>query len=467
MRGRSAEVISRRDALLGPAAVAAGAAACAASSAVGAAAMGDSRATVRPPDLSFLMSEPLVNADRLRYFLREADLDAVIVAHPTNVFYLTNHWPQLDRMGWTGSAIAVFPADPRRPVALVMHAFLYYYTHSPESAFTERLVFPYTQPAGPVTPGAEPDAAPGRTMRIRDRELMSARDIQRAAALERARPTSADASWALAKALAELRLGKSRIGIDDPALIETLGARGFSGQTRPAENILRRTRLAKSATELRLMRVAAQNNVDAAMAAARQARSLGSTRLLRAQFYAEAARRGNLGVFMVINGTSTEVLDEPITDGMALSIDCVSTCRFYHGDFARTIFVGEPNPAVTRAAAAIATAWGDIRSRLRAGMRFGEIPRLGRASLERQGVDLNVSFTPHSVGLFHTDHPEPSLLTARAPDELVLEENTVLSVDCPVLESGLGGTLHLEDLMLIRRDGSEPIHDVPHEVIVV
>jgi Xaa-Pro aminopeptidase len=50
---------------------------------------------------------------------------------------------------------------------------------------------------------------------------------------------------------------------------------------------------------------------------------------------------------------------------------------------------------------------------------------------------------------------------------LVLEEGTVFSVDCPVLESGLGGTIHLEDLMLIRRDGAEPQHTIPESVIVV
>jgi len=454
--------VTRRDALLG--ATALGGAALSAD--LGAAA----RVEPSPPDLAFLKNQPLVNADRLRFFMREAGLDAVVVARPANVFYLSNHWPQLDRMGWTGAAIAVYPADPKRPIALVMHAFLYYYTHSPESLFTDRLVFPYTQP-GALPPGAradqEPPAAPGRSMRVQDESRMSDRDRQRAAALATARPTSADASWALAKALRELGLQHSVVGIDDPELEVTLRTRGFSAAIRPGENVLRRTRMAKSEVEIRLMRLAAQNNMTAAMAAASQARELGSTRLLRSKFFSEAALRGNLGVFMVVNGTSTEVLDEPIREGMALSIDCVSTCRFYHGDFARTIFVGEPAAPVQRAAKAIATAWGDIRSQLRAGLRFADIPRLGRESLKKQGVDLNVSFTPHSVGLFHTDHPQPSLLMPRTPEELVLEENMILSVDCPVMESGLGGTLHLEDLMLIRKDGAEAIHDVATSVVVV
>lgn len=423
------------------------------------------------PDLGFLQTAPLMNPERARFFMRREGIDGLVAAFPANVFYLTNHWPQLDRMGFTGSAVAIFPADPLRPVALVMHAFLYYYTHAPESSFEGRLVFPYTQPTDPEAPppedGSEPPAAPARSMRVNEPSLLSEREKHRRRALASAEPASAGVSWAIAKALKSLGLDAARLGIDDPALVPPIRARGLEAEVVPAENTLRRIRLAKSEVEIRLMRLAARQNLDAAMAAAAQARELGSTRRLRAQFFAEAAKRGNLGVFMVIDGSSSEVIDEPIREGMSLSIDCVSTCRHYHGDFARTIFVGEPLPSMKRATTAIATAWRDIQERLRPGLRFGDIPRIGRESLRKQGVNLSVSFRPHSVGLFHTDHPQPSLLEPRKPEELVLEENMILSVDCPVFEAGLGGTAHLEDLMLIRKRGAEPIHDVPQSVIVV
>ncbi len=436
-------------------------------------AAGDGRSAppVGPPDLGFLRDTPLVDAERLRFFMRDAGLDALVVVKPANVFYLTSHWPQLDRMGFEASSIAVFPADPARPLALVMHAFLYYYTHSPETLLTDRLVFPYTQPVDPAgaapADGTGPEAAPARTMRVQDPELVSARDGHRARMLALAQPVSADASWALARALRALGLADSRLGIDSADLAPALGLRGIAARTAPGEDVLRRARLAKSPAEIRLMRLAAKANVESALAAASRARELGSSRPLRAEFYAEAARRGSLGHFMVISGTSTEVLDEPLLDGTSVSIDCVSTCRFYHGDFGRTIFVGEPREPVKRAARAIAIAWDEIRAQLRAGLRFADIPRIGREALKKQGADLSVSFTPHSVGLFHTDQPQPSLLGPRVPEALVLEENMILSVDCPVFESGLGGTLHLEDLMLIRKDGAEPIHEVPPPVIVV
>ena len=421
-------------------------------------------------DLSHLRREPLVNADRARHFMRAEGLDALVVAKPANVFYLTNHWPQLDRMGFEGSAIAIFPRDPKRPVALVMHAFLYYYTHSPESDFREREVFLYTQPVAspPGSPEAEPSAGASlRLMPVVEEELVSAREWHRRSMVSDLRPPSADASWALASALRALGLTDATLGIDTATLADDIRRRGIGAEIREAENTLRRVRLVKSSVEVALMRSAAEQNAAAAMAAARRVREFGSTRQLRATFFAEAAMRGNIGHFMIIDGSSSEVLDEPIHDGMALSIDCVSTFRHYHGDFGRTIFVGEPNARMRGICNAIALAWQDIQEALRPGLRFADIPQLGRESLRKQGMSLNVGFTPHSVGLFHTDHPQPSLVGPRVPEALVLEENMILSVDCPVFEAGLGGTAHLEDLMLITAEGAEPIHAVPEPVIVV
>ena len=419
------------------------------------------------PDLSFLRRERLMNEDRARYFMDQAGVDALIVSWPKNVFYLTNHWPQLDRMGFTDSAMAIFPKDPSRPLAVIMHAFLYYYTHSPESEFHDRLIQPYTAPAGPADGDSEPPAVPARTRVERGVTPITPRNQRRKEMLAKAEPPSADMSWALAKVVKELKLEGKRIGIDNPRIEEVAARRGLQATFVEGENLIRRIRLAKTPTEIKLMRMGAQNNVDAAMVTAAMARELGSASALRARFFAEAELRGNKGVFMVVNGTSSEVMDEPLVDGMAFSIDCVSHCRRYHGDFARTIFVGEPHKHMQRVTTGIANTWQEIRERLRPGMRFVDIPPIGKASLKKQGLELNVSFNPHSVGLAHTDHPMPSLFDGRSVEGLVLEENMVLSVDCPPIDSGIGGTAHLEDLMLITKHGAEPIHDVPPGVIVV
>lgn len=423
-----------------------------------------------PPDLSFLRDSPLMNGERARFFMEQEGIDALVVAQPVNVFYVTNHWPQLARMGYTHSMFGVFCRDPGRPIALISNAFGYYYSHSDEAAFADRIVFTYTQadPEADAEAGADdPPAASPVMLRIVDEALVTPRERRRRESLGRTRGNSATAAGALVKALRELRLEKASLGVDDAAIEPMLRARGIAARFIPADDTLRRIRLAKSPMELRLMRLAAQQNVDAAFAAARSAREAGTTRILRSRFFAEAALRGNTGLFMVIDGSSSEVMDWPLRDGMAVSIDCVSTCRYYHGDFARTIFVGEPRAPIRRATAAIAIAWDDVREKLRAGLKFSDIPRLGHESLRKQGVDLTVSFRPHSVGLFHTDHPRNDLSQGRVSPDIVLEENMILSVDCPVLDTGLGGTAHLEDLMLIRKDGAEPLHGIGERVIVV
>jgi Xaa-Pro aminopeptidase len=68
-------------------------------------------------------------------------------------------------------------------------------------------------------------------------------------------------------------LDTARIGIDDPELVGTLRLRRVGGEIRAAENVLRRARLAKSATDIQLTRLAAQQNVNAALVAARSVRS--------------------------------------------------------------------------------------------------------------------------------------------------------------------------------------------------
>jgi Xaa-Pro aminopeptidase len=100
-----------------------------------------------------------------------------------------------------------------------------------------------------------------------------------------------------------------------------------------------------------------------------------------------------------------------------------------------------------------------VRDALRPGLRFSEITALGRETLRKAGHDFRVAFGPHSVGLYHTD--------AAGLGDIVLEPGMVISVDCPVMQTGLGGSAHLEDLSLITATGSEPIHPVSGPVVQV
>ncbi len=120
------------------------------------------------------------------------------------------------------------------------------------------------------------------------------------------------------------------------------------------------------------------------------------------------------------------------------------------------------------AADAIALGWDAVREFLKPGVRYSEIRAHGRAAIKKAGFDHLVAVTPHSVGLCHTDEPGrdgPGAYWVK--DDLVLEENMVISVDMPVLHSGMGGTSHLEDLTLITKDGNVQINDIGDRTIQI
>jgi Xaa-Pro aminopeptidase len=213
------------------------------------------------------------------------------------------------------------------------------------------------------------------------------------------------------------------------------------------------------------MRTASANNVAAALATGQAVREAGSLRRMRERFYSEAALRGTTGVFMVVDGVIGEAIDRKLENGQALLIDCVSQFAGYHGDYARTVFIGEPRAPMLRVTQALETGWEDVRQSLKPGVTFSQIHDRGVGTLKKFGYDYTVSFGAHMVGLYHTDQPQRAMDGSR--EDLTLEEGMIISVDCPLLDTGLGGTAHLEDLTLITANGSVPIHETGHHTLIV
>ena len=173
------------------------------------------------PDLGFLRNEPLVHAERAFAVMTEEKIDAFVVTQPANVFYLGNHWPNLDRMGFRHSVFVIYPRDPQRPVALVMSGFLHYYRYADDVELPNRIVFPYTMPE------ADGSATPTRMHRVLDESLLSEREIHRRKTSASAEAPSPSADVALQRALQHLGLTRARIAIDDPAIDRLLQKRDF------------------------------------------------------------------------------------------------------------------------------------------------------------------------------------------------------------------------------------------------
>ncbi|MXZ29114.1 MAG: M24 family metallopeptidase [Gammaproteobacteria bacterium] len=423
---------------------------------------------------SLLQGGPLFNRERAEKVLKEESLAGLIVAEPLNVFHLTGYWPQLGKMGFAAPSMALLSADPKKPVALVMPQFLHYYVYADAhfSGDVEPWLYTHRAVSGTAIEGDYDESATGALHVYRDKGdvPMGELELHRRAAVEavtQRHGVSAEREFTMVKAARALDMTGGRIGVDHMAIMAMLESSPLSAVAVPADNTLRKIRLVKSPREIELMRLAAQANAEAALAAVGTVREGATTQELRAAFFSEAAARGNAGVFMAIDRMITEVADFEFSDGAAFFVDCVSSGWHYHGDFARTIFLGEPAAAMRDATRAMHIGWEAIRERLRPGLRYSEIPPIGQKAVRTAGLDFDIPFSPHSVGLTHTDEPGQHGRPYWVKDDLTLEPGMILSVDCPVLNTGMGGSAHMEDLSLITADGAEPIHTITDPVIIV
>ena len=421
---------------------------------------------------------PLMNLEQAYRVMEEERLDGLVLAEPINVFHLTGHWGSLAKMGYPAPAYALLSRDQSQTPGLVMSQFIYYYTYSDGhfdfplqtylfTGWSRRLQDNQEMAA---TPGDEPPA--NAPYIFEDKGQVELRDIElhRRGTLNAAlseQKLSADARWALVNAVKGMGLDRGRIGVDHLVINAIFETAGLDANPVYADRALRRIRAIKSPREIELMTFSAQANAEAALAAARAARAGATYQELRAAFFSEAARRGNLGVFMQVDTIGAETGDGEFREGQAFQIDCVSHGFHYHGDYGRTVFLGEPAPSMKYATDAIALGWDAIMEALRPGLRYSEIRPIGMEALRKAGYDLDVAFTPHSVGLMHTDDPGRADSPFYVKEDVVLAENMIISVDCPVRNVGMGGSAHLEDLTLITADGGVQINDTGDRVIIV
>jgi Xaa-Pro aminopeptidase len=411
-----------------------------------------------------------MNFARAYEVMARFDLDGLVLADPLNVFHATGYWPQIanTKAGYPPTTFVLLSRDARQAPGFVTSRFIYYYTYA-DGGFSQDLqVYTYLESAnsggdaiidqvGPEF--ADLGASPLSSLETRRRAKMDAACAARA--------SSVDAGGALVRAMRDMGLWSGRIAFDHPLIAAVCANRDHPGELVPADNYLRWIRIVKSPLEIELMRRASAANVQAVNAVGDSVRAGASTRDLRAIFASESALRGNQAVFMTVDRASSTLSDETIVDGQTLFIDGVGHNNHYHGDYARTIFVGDPTAEARQAADAAILGWSEIRERLRPGLKYSELSAIGVNAVKASGSKFTVGFGPHSVGLMHTDEPGDDRGGFYGKLDLTLCENMIISVDCPVMNTGYGGSAHLEDLMLITADGAVPIHEVGPPVITV
>lgn len=418
--------------------------------------------SVPPPILG-----PRMNFEQADKVMAELGLDAIVLGSSKNVYHATGLDLTTTKMGHSPAVYALVTRNRDQQLSLIAPTFLYYYTIAMDHRHSDFPAYLYAAP-GEEAEDAElgiddlplyPDLEHEPLDFIETTRLSI---VERAVRAEAARP---HLKHALANALKDLGVVHGRIAADMLPVIRNVTEVAEKATVVSADDALRRIRPVKSDVEIRLMRYAAQANAEAALQAASTVRAGANVRELRATFFAAAAARGMRGVFMVIDRVSSPTYAATLREGQCFSIDCVSEYMGYHGDFARAIYVGEPSKRMQKVSELTGRSWDHVRENIKPGVKFSEVRRMGQEALRKMGADFSISFSPHSVGLYHTDHVGPGGSPPR--EDIVLEPRMVLSVDCPMGATGMGGSSHLEDLMLITEDGAEPINTVGTNVVRV
>jgi Xaa-Pro dipeptidase len=403
----------------------------------------------------------LVNKPRAYQVMEQAGVDGLVALNPVNVFYLANYLGYKVAQMYSFPAFAVLPRDPdETPFLITSHVDLWNIANS-EREYPELMPYSFatnwqeyldqgnwaTPPAaGPATPWpVDPD-----NYVPREAEWLAVQDHYNGL-------MSASSEYALARALKESGLAKGTLAVDDWRIAKVLDRVGLDTVTCvEGDNIFRRIRQIKSDVEIGHMRTAARANRAAAEAMFKRI-DKGATRAdIDRMFMEEAAARGAKATWIAAGGVGG-LPDGEVVEGRPLLMDAVSQINLYHGDFGRTFVLGEPSKKLGQRAALMRTAWDEAFAALKPDRTYSDIRAVAQDAMKKTGLPMfGIGASPHSVGLQHTDEPFVDGLPFQKRDDLVLEEGMTLTVDFPYMEPGWGAC-HLEDLVVITKDGAEAL----------
>lgn len=406
------------------------------------------------------------NLDEAQRVMHELKVDALVLGDGRNFQQATGCLPVISKMGWPTLNLAIIVAKPEPRVQIVMLGFSYYYMAADLHTFPDSDVFLY----GFGNADDMDQAAALSTFRFADRGEVPLSAIEKNRLAEsrmrlEQETLRSSMGQAVAAALKSADISAGRIGFDNVDIGPVLSEFIPKATLTSADDSLRRIRTIKSPIEIELMRASSTINVASANAAVQQIGAGASHKDLRRAFDSELAKRDATSLFMVIDHITDEQYDADLSGGQAFVIDCVCDYLGYLGDYGRTVFIGEPHKSALNAQITVGKAWDSLRSQLKPGVKFSEITALGQKAMIEQGTTYRVPFKPHSVGVFHSDHYGNGSSAPR--EDIVLRPGMIISIDCPVMETGIGGSVHLEDLMLITDDGAEPLHNIANQGIYI
>lgn len=287
------------------------------------------------------------------------------------------------------------------------------------------------------------------------------------------------------RAIDEMGWSGERIGLErwshrpSPGFADRLErafeAAGYS--ITDATEVVRETRVEKSPAELAATRRAARI-ADRAMEAAAEHVEPGMTELeLRGEIDAAMAREGGEGAGIetyVLAGNRTGQVHalasrNTIEPGEIVLVDFCGVYQRYHADLARTLSVGEPDPAVASRAQKAARAVDRVADLIEPGLPVSELVDVARAYFRDEGIwqhrewvggyELGIAFPPDWVGAFRFEPGHES--------DRTLEPGTVVNFESQVHLPREAGRFAAIDTVLVTDDDAELLSELPPDLVVV
>ena len=362
---------------------------------------------------------------KLRDALRASGLDAFVVTHLPNVFYLTNFLAT--------AGIAVVTAD--RFYLIVDFRY--------RTAVDEIQSSPHASPATDIMP----------VERSYDESLV-----------------------------AVLRtLGRARIGVEGATLTlsryQRLGGEVSEGTFIPTEDMVERLRLIKDDHEIEMLRrggfLLSAVAVDVMRAVTAGMKELELAAKIDWSIKSIGFERCSFETIVASGPHSAQPHSHPgsraLREGDLVVLDFGGVYGGYCVDLTRTVAIGTPDPEMRRVYDAVLEAQRAAIAVVKPGIRAGDIDAAAREVLARH--DLAGAFghsTGHGLGIEIHEAPrvgprrEGSAGAPAPPDELI-ESGMIFTIEPGAYIPGWGG-VRIEDDVLVTADGVQELTNVPREL---
>jgi Xaa-Pro aminopeptidase len=354
---------------------------------------------------------------RLRERLREQELDAIVITHPSNRFWLS---------GFTGEDI---PPNESAGHLVISHSAAVVVTSRLNSVLAQQEAIGFE---------------------VFDRE----RDFARG------------------DALVLQEMGVRRVGFEDRAILyrdvqvlrETLGP---AVELIAVGTLVDDLRARKTPDELERIRQA-QAVTDAAfqavLAELRPGLSERAVALRLEQALVEAGADGIAFPIAVASGPHGALphyrpTERRLSTGEPIVIDMGAIVAGYCADLTRTVWIGQPDQQLERIFSIVLAALEAAEAGIRPGMTGREADALARQVIAEAGYgDAFTHSLGHGVGV--RVHEAPALSPA---SEQILEPGHVVTIEPGIYVPGWGG-VRIEDLAVIRESGIEVLTRTPKRI---